>query len=90
MEVITQSIGQVSPLLIGRSKEDIIKFMYNNHNNNWRRRNGYPMKRKGLNKRKRKTSKCFYVDESYLFFDENNKLPSSTLKRIRKNYSKVN
>ncbi len=78
MPYVTQNIRQVSPLLVGRSEDDIMKFLLNQNNNNWRRRNGYPMKRKGLNKRKKGIKKYFMVDES------------STMKRMRKLNSAVN
>lgn len=66
MEILTQSIGDISPLLKGLSKEDVMKFLFHQNNNNWRKRNGYPMKRKGLNKRKKRKSYYFAVDESHL------------------------
>ena len=52
MNTITQRLREISPLLTGRSQEDIMKFLFNQNDNNWRRRNGYPMKRKGLHKKK--------------------------------------
>jgi hypothetical protein len=90
METIAQNIGQLSLLLIGRSEEEIMKFLFNQNNNNWRRRNGYPMKRKGLNKRKKRKENFFMVDESYLLFDENKEFIYSTLKRMRKLNGTVN
>jgi len=84
MQIVKQSIGQIHPLLVGLNEDDIMKFLFNQNNNNWRKRNGYPMKRKGLSKRKKKIRNCFMVDESYLLFDENKNFISSTLKRMRK------
>lgn len=86
----TLDSGQVSPLLVGLSEVDIMKFLFKQNNNNWRKRNGYPMKRKGLDKRKKKTKKYFMIDESYLLYKENEDFLSIAMKRIRKYNSTIN
>ncbi len=86
MENITQNIGEISPLLVGLSEEDIIRFCCKHNNNDWRKRSGYPLKRKGLSKRKKSNRKILMMDETYLLFDENSSSDfiSSVKKRGRK------
>lgn len=84
MNTITQKINQLSPLLIGRCQEDIMKFLLNQNSNNWRRRNGYPMKRKGWGKKRKRSFKCLMIDETYWLYKENKDYLSTTMKRTRK------
>lgn len=81
MNTITQKIGELSPILTGRSQEDIMKFLFNQNNNNWRRKNRYAMKRKGLNKKRKRSFKYIMIDETYWLYKE---LLTSSMKRMRK------